>query len=328
MTNQNFVFVNKSLNATAYTWDFGTGTSSITTQANGNKTVVYATTGIKTIILTATSPNGCISTLSKEINVQLKPQLPIITANQTKFCLGDVMKFSIAEVVGVTYEWNGPNNFKASTPAIEIPVTDFNQAGTYSVFVKIGNCQSDLATIVIPPIAKVPVANFNTDPTFNFKFSVPIPIIFTNLSMDADSYLWNFGDGTTSIEKNPTHTYQQKGTYEISLTAFADEGCSNGVVKGDLVLSDASLFIPNAFSPNGDNINDEFVVTVTNLKKYQLFIYNRAGENIFQTHNIFENWKGTFKNQVVPVGTYYYVIFGRTIYNQDVKHTGSLTLIR
>ncbi|RZL48932.1 MAG: PKD domain-containing protein, partial [Pedobacter sp.] len=318
--------VNKSINYTSLTWDFEDGI--VTTDANGDKRVVYTTTGIKTITLVVTSPNGCTSTLVKTINVQLKPITPIITANQTKFCLGDTMKFSISEVEGVTYEWTGPNNYTANSAAIEIPVTDFNQAGTYKIIVRIGNCQSDAVSITIPPIAKVPVASFGTDPLFNAKFTTPLPIIFKNNSKDADTYLWDFGDGNLSNEANPKHTYIKSGTYKVKLTAYADEGCSNSIEVGDLIILNAALFVPNTFSPNGDGINDEFVVTVLNLKKYQLLIYNRMGENIFQTYNIFDNWKGKHKNQDVPVGTYYYVIFGKNIYNQDVKYTGSLTLIR
>jgi gliding motility-associated-like protein len=326
LPNQNYVFVNKSLNFTSFIWDFDGGIE--TTDANGDKRVTFTTTGLKTITLTVSSPNGCIATLSKEINVQLKPTTPIITANQLKFCLGDTMKFAVEEVEGVTYEWLGPNNFKGSTPAIEIPVNDFNVAGKYQILLKIGACVSDVAEIVIPPIAKIPVAAFGTDPLFNSKFTTPLPIIFKNNSKYGDTYLWDFGDGNTSTEANPTHVYNLAGRYKVTLKAFADEGCSNSIEIGDLIILDAALFIPNTFSPNQDGINDEFIVTVLNLKKYELNIYNRLGEKVYQTSSIFNNWNGKHKNQDVPVGTYYYVIFGKNIYNQDVKYTGSLTLIR
>ncbi|WP_431295338.1 gliding motility-associated C-terminal domain-containing protein [Pedobacter sp. P26] len=90
----------------------------------------------------------------------------------------------------------------------------------------------------------------------------------------------------------------------------------------------ASTFVPNAFSPNGDGINDELVVGVTNLKKYRLQIYNRLGTQVFFTENIFENWNGTFKGNELPVGVYYYVITGTNLSNNNIKYTGSITLIR
>lgn len=327
--NQSFTLVNKSANFTNAVWDVGTGVGTFTTAANGDRNLTYTTVGTKTIKLTVTNPNGCAVSTTQEIDVQLKPATPIINSNQTKFCIGDVMKLDVAEVGGVTYEWTGPNGFTANTAKIEVPLTNFNQAGAYQIILKAGNCQSDAVQFVVPPIAKIPVALFNTEPQFNTKFAAPLPVVFTNNSKEADTYLWNFGDGSQSTEASPTHVYTQSGTFKITLTAYADEGCSTSITKGDLViLKNASLFVPNAFSPNGDGINDEFVVSITNLKKYHLFVYSRLGENLFQTTSIFENWKGTYNNKAVPVGVYYYVILGRNTANQDVKYTGSITLIR
>ncbi|MFA6276393.1 MAG: PKD domain-containing protein [Pedobacter sp.] len=325
--NQSFTFINNSKNYTSVDWNFGANASS-TLLPNGNREVVFSTYGIHEITLTVYSESGCVSTLTKQIEVQLKPALPVITSNQKAFCLGDVIRLSIPESEGLRYFWTGPNNFTATTSSIEIPVANFNLAGIYRIHTQIGECESDIASITIPPIAKVPVAAFGTDPLFNSKFTTPLPIVFKNNSKDADSYFWNFGDGNSSNEANPKHTYIKSGKYKVKLTAYADEGCSNSTEVGDLIILDAALFVPNTFSPNGDGINDEFVVTVLNLKKYQLLIYNRNGESIFQTYNIYENWKGTRQNQDVPVGTYYYIILGKNVYNQDVKYTGSLTLIR
>jgi gliding motility-associated-like protein len=328
LANQSFTFVNKSLNTTIADWDFGLGVSFKTQAANGNFTVFYSVAGLKTITLIAKTPNGCPSTITKTIDVQLKPQRPEITANQTKFCLGDILQFSVQEFDGLTYEWIGPNGFTATTSSIEIPINSYDQAGTYFVSTKIGDCKSEVVSIKIPPIAKVPVAVFYTDPKITGKYEAPLPIVFSNYSKDADSYLWDFGDGTTSTATNPTHTFTQNGIYKITLTAFAEEGCSHSLTMGDLILKDAALFVPNAFSPNGDGVNDALNVTILNLKKYQLFIYNRFGENVFQTTDIFNNWDGKYKNKDVSVGTYYYVIMGKTIGDKDVKYTGSVTLIR
>jgi gliding motility-associated-like protein len=326
--NQSYTFKNSSKNYQTLTWDFGVGVSNTSTAANGDINVIYNTNGVKNILLTVTSPSGCVATATTNFEVQLKPITPIITINRPKFCLGDTIKISIDSQPGVTYKWIGPNNFTSDQPAFEIPVTDFNVAGKYQILLQIGECTSDLVSITIPPIGKVPVASFGTNPTYSGKYAAPFPITFINNSQDADTYLWDFGDGTTSVEINPTHTFLQPGNYKIKLTAFADEGCSNSIDIGDLIIKDISLFVPNTFSPNGDGVNDEFVVTVLNLKKYKINIFNRAGENLFQSSNIFENWKGTFKNQEVPVGVYYYVISGTNVYDKDVKYTGSLTLIR
>jgi gliding motility-associated-like protein len=328
LANQSYTFVNGAMNYATVNLVSVPAETSRTVNANGDVTLIYAVNGEKEVTQTVISPSNCVVTYSEKINVQLKPKRPYININRNAFCLGDLLKMSIEEAPGLSYNWTGPNNFAASTSAVEFTITDFNQAGTYRVFTQIGNCRSDIVEIIIPPIAKVPIVSFGTEPGYEGKYVAPFPITFTNNSKYADSYIWDFGDGTTSTETNPSHTFLLPGTYKIKLTAFADEGCSNSIDIGDLIIKDMILFIPNTFSPNGDGINDDFVVNVLNLKKYKIYIYNRTGENLFQSSNIFENWKGTFKNQDVPVGVYYYVIYGTNVYNKDVKYTGSLTLIR
>lgn len=328
-TNQSFSFVNSSKNYTKLTWDFGPGVKSQIDTDNDSKVLTFTDPGTKTIILTVETDNGCTSTFKKDILVELKPEKPEISSNQALFCLKDVIKLSVPAQAGISYTWSGPNNYTASTNAIEIPVTDLNMAGMYQVVLTSGTCNSEPATIVIPAIARVPVAQFYTEPTFNAKFSAPIPITFTNTSLYGDFYEWNFGDGFTSAEQNPTHVYQTDGLFRITLTAFSKNGCENSITQGDLIIKkNASTFVPNAFSPNGDGINDELVVGVTNLKKYSIQIYNRLGSQVFFTNNIFENWNGTFKGNQLPVGVYYYIILGTNISNNNVKYSGSITLLR
>lgn len=328
-TNQSFSFVNSSKNYTKLTWDFGPGVKSQSDTDNDSKVLTFTDPGPKTIILTVETDNGCTSTFKKDILVELKPEKPEISSNQALFCLKDVIKLSVPAQAGISYTWSGPNNYTASTNAIEIPVTGLNLAGMYQVVLTSGTCNSEPATIVIPAIARVPVAQFYTEPTFNAKFSAPIPITFTNTSLYGDFYEWNFGDGFTSAEQNPTHVYQTDGLFRITLTAFSKNGCENSITQGDLIIKkNASTFVPNAFSPNGDGINDELVVGVTNLKKYSIQIYNRLGSQVFFTNNIFENWNGTFKGNQLPVGVYYYIILGTNISNNNVKYSGSITLLR
>lgn len=328
-TNQSFSLINSSKNYTKLTWDFGPGVKSQIDTDNDSKVLTFTDPGPKTIILTVETDNGCTSTFKKDILVELKPEKPEISSNQALFCLKDVIKLSVPAQAGISYTWSGPNNYTASTNAIEIPVTDLNLAGMYQVVLTSGTCNSEPATIVIPAIARVPVAQFYTEPTFNAKFSAPIPITFTNTSLYGDFYEWNFGDGFTSAEQNPTHVYQSDGLFRITLTAFSKNGCENSITQGDLIIKkNASTFVPNAFSPNGDGINDELVVGVTNLKKYSIQIYNRLGNQVFFTNNIFENWNGTFKGNQLPVGVYYYIILGTNISNNNVKYSGSITLLR
>lgn len=327
--NQSFSFANESKNFTKINWDFGSAVRTNIDVANNSKLITFTTPGLKTVTLTIETNNGCISVFKQDVLVEVKPETPLITINQAAFCLNDVMKITVPDQENISYSWTGPNNFTATTSSLEIPITNINQAGEYRVILTLGNCSSDPATITIPPIANVPIASFNTEPSFNVKFSVPAPIGFNNTSKYGDYFEWDFGDGSVSTEENPIHTYLVDGTFKVTLTAFSKNGCYNSITQGDLIVrKETSVFTPNAFSPNGDGINDEFVVGITNLKRYRIQIYSRYGNQVFFTDNIFDNWKGTFKNRDLPTGVYYYVIFGTLLNNTTVKNTGSVTLLR
>jgi gliding motility-associated-like protein len=184
-------------------------------------------------------------------------------------------------------------------------------------------------SVNIPPILKNPTAAFRADPAIPAKLSFPVTIDFFNESTDADSYLWDFGDGTTSTDFSPSHEYTQIGDYDVTLTAFKSDVCEATVVQGKLVIrAEGSIFIPNTFTPNGDGINDEFVVSLTNLRSYHIKIFNRWGETLFESNSIFDNWKGLYGNSSLPVGTYYYLINAIDIKRNPIKRSGSVTLIR
>eukprot|EP01012_Entosiphon_sulcatum_P035270 TRINITY_DN44785_c0_g1_i1.p1 TRINITY_DN44785_c0_g1~~TRINITY_DN44785_c0_g1_i1.p1 ORF type:complete len:122 (-),score=16.46 TRINITY_DN44785_c0_g1_i1:5-316(-) len=91
-TNQSFSFINASKNYTKLTWDFGPGVKSQAALDNDSKTLTFTETGPKTITLTVETNNGCISTFTKDILVELKPETPEISINQALFCLKDIIK--------------------------------------------------------------------------------------------------------------------------------------------------------------------------------------------------------------------------------------------
>ena len=326
---QSFTLSTNASNYTALKWDFGEGASLGTANTAGPFTLTYNTPGYKTVVLETTGPRGCSIVSNTTFYVGPKPVTPIITANKPNFCINDEIKLEISEIPEATYLWTGPNNFTATTASVNIPVTNLNQAGNYSVTVTIGTCTSDLASINIPPIIKNPVASFTTDPQLPGKFAAPVPFKFINRSKDASTYAWDFGDGESSTEAEPTHIYTKAGRYTVTLNAFTVNNCVNSTSINNLVVLEAgSLLVPNSFSPNGDGVNDEFNVNIANLKKFSINIFNRFGVKVFSTNNIFNSWNGTWKNQPLPVGAYYYQIKAIDLNNKEVTYNGSITLIR
>lgn len=141
------------------------------------------------------------------------------------------------------------------------------------------------------------------------------------------SYYWDIGNGYFSTIAAPITRYIDTGTYRVILT-ISDTAC--GEVYQDtaeVVLNEigGEVFIPNAFTPNQDGLNEEFVISGSQCGEGQVFeIYSRWGTLIFRTNNPFEEfWDGTFKGQESPQGVYVYLLRG----NGDIK-SGYLSIIR
>jgi len=327
--DQSFTFSAEAENYNNLKWSFGTDASLSTANGLGPYQITYSSTGFKTVVLEASSNQGCDVVKSYGFYVAFKPETPVIIQNKTSFCLKDSMILSVPEITDARYKWSGPENFSDTLSTVKIPLTRYAQAGSYAVVVTLGTCSSEPASVLIPRIVHNPIASFTAAPGIPGKFSVPTAVQFINQSAYADSYEWNFGDGQISAEVNPSHIYSRAGNYTVSLNAYTENGCVHTLSLSDLVLLDAgSLLIPNSFSPNGDGINDFFNVNVTNLKKYTLRIFNRYGETIFSTNNIFNSWDGTWHGKPMPAGAYFYTILATDLFDKEVRYSGSITLIR
>ncbi len=328
---QSFTITNNSTDYTTLNWDFGTGASITGATTNGPFTVTYASFGDKKITLTAVGTLGCTTILTKTLNVPVKPVVTQLNKVTGPYCIGDTLILSTSAAVNTIYNWTGPNNFTSGLPVVRIPITGTSVAGTYSLVITQGQCSSDPVTTTInaSDIIPVPVAAFDATPAIPISASVPLTVSFKNLSTNADSYLWDFGDGSTSADANPQHTYTSKGSFTVKLTATNKNACTNTISLGKLVLRyDVTIFIPNTFTPNGDGINDFFSVKITNLKEYRIQIFNRYGQQLYEAKDILKRWDGLFNGSPVPVGTYYYVITATTLNDDALKEAGYVTILR
>ncbi|MEX2596324.1 MAG: gliding motility-associated C-terminal domain-containing protein [Salibacteraceae bacterium] len=167
--------------------------------------------------------------------------------------------------------------------------------------------------------------------------NVPLEVTFINLSGPDSSqlsYTWTFGnyENYTEIEGDPqTFTFEEIGTFTVELVA--DNGqCTDShllLIRADRVTN---FFIPNVFTPNGDNNNDLFEWEIEGIDNFQMVVYNRWGKKVFETTEIDDYWDGTRMNggSECDPGTYFYVITGQeqTLDAENVEWRGDLTLIR
>lgn len=147
---------------------------------------------------------------------------------------------------------------------------------------------------------------------------------------------WNFGDShstlanDTSILKNPVHTYDYVGTYTVSLLVINSFGCQDTVRKIVTVEDDFAIYIPNAFSPeNGDGQNDVFKVAGSGFltETFDLAIYDRWGALVYKTNDVSKGWDGTIKGKAAKQDIYIYKIKLKDYKNRSKEFVGHLTLL-
>ena len=167
------------------------------------------------------------------------------------------------------------------------------------------------------------------DPCFIFSTSDDVNMVITNCTQGNNSYFWDFGDGVTSTETHPTHEYMDPGRYSVNMIAVDEYNCIDSL-RQDYIIN-GPVYIANAFSPNGDGINDEICIigkTIQN-KEFLWVIYDRHGSLVFSSNNPAICWDGTLPNgkEVIP-GVYVYRIKYRDVNGNYFERDGNITLIR
>jgi gliding motility-associated-like protein len=144
-------------------------------------------------------------------------------------------------------------------------------------------------------------------------------------------WMWDFGDGSTSSLHSPVHQYQSPGVYTITLTMESEDGCIRVMTwKNQVeVIQNIRIYIPNAFTPNGDGLNDVFYVSSQLVNQFNIQVFDRWGAVMFESTNIGFEWNGTdAKGGALPEGVYTYRVSGRAIDNSPVNTQGTVLLIR
>lgn len=178
-------------------------------------------------------------------------------------------------------------------------------------------------------------------PEAGFVFSPQIPdiynseVTFTNSSDDATHYVWEFGDGASSTDTDAVHLYPQIGNvdYLATLYAYNDYGCVDSVTQIVTVQDVLTFFIPNTFTPDGDEFNQTFLpvfASGVDPFDFHMIIFNRWGEVLFETYDYTYGWNGTYGDQgLVEDGTYVWQIeFKETMSDKRHTYRGHLTVLK
>jgi gliding motility-associated-like protein len=309
------------------TWS-GTG---ITDPINGTFDPSLANAGTNTI--TYTISGACGDTATQNITVNALPT-PSFTSDVTTGCAPVCVTFTEAAsntCNTMLFEFGDGN-----TSASSIATNCYTNSGNYSVTITctdLNNC-SDTTTITnMISVSLSPVANFTASPSG--VLPVNSTVSFADISTNGGISLWNFGDaasGTnTSTLSSDTHVYSTEGIYCIVLVASNTNGCADTTSACITIADEATIVIPNVFTPNGDIINDIFYFETTSVKELNCSVYDRWGLKIAEwttTNDSKAGWDGrTTSGTIASDGVYYFIMNAKTLNNKLIEKNGFIQLL-
>ncbi len=410
-------FNNESVRGETYVWDFGDGTNASTTDPSNLYFNLSGSDTIYQITLTSTSRYGCVDSVSDIIDVYAQPDVEFVASpTHQMYPLSSVDFTNMSNQGDWTYQWDlgdgtvsnlenpEPHTYgtwgdyqiwlRASTPycsdsishSIRIfpaaPIADFDtiipdcephtvqfrnnsiyadsylwefddgststefepehtfqESGFYNVKLTVtGEGGHEYAYHQVE-VYRMPVVDFRVQPEL-----VMLPddeIYLFNLSKYGSTYLWDFGDGNSSIEENTSHLYTTVGQYDISLEVSTEYGCTDRLVKPALITvkGEGVILFPNAFKPDMDGPNGGYYnlnATENNnifhpywegVVDYHLEIYTQWGEKLYYSNEVNRGWDGYNKSRLCTQDVYIYKCWGFFVNGQMFQLWGDVTLL-
>ena len=291
----------------------------------------FSDTGMQIISLLIESNDGCKDSISKVVFTR---PMPNFTVNgPKKACLNDTILFTTLSSEILNYSWKVDNGNTILASQINL---NTSQVGTKNIEVAAINTFGCVTTIDLNPaiiIHGLPVVDFDyssqafgngAELTLIDKGNYPV--------LQRSWYTYNSLQGTNLfIGSNQTEKYQidDTGTYTIQLYVTDTNSCKAMIEKTIFMKIPNKYFLPDAFTPNGDLINETFGLSgYLQMQEFNMRIYGRWGEILFESNDPKIGWDGRFENEFVPVGYYMYTVYIKDLYGEIVELKGMVLLIR
>ncbi|HMJ68558.1 MAG TPA: PKD-like domain-containing protein [Cyclobacteriaceae bacterium] len=338
-----------------YEWEFGLNATPEGGLGAGPFNLDYTTPGPKEIVLVATNVLAdaaglsCADQFREIIQIVVPPLIADFTAIPLEACFPTDITITENKATGDKFAWRVIDNAgTAAQSNADLPVFKIPSPGKYTIELVTSNSftgdQKTATKDII--IYNLPMASFDVRPGVVY---VPDTELTTyNFSDGATSYLWDFDDGTTSDDKEPTHKYRIEGVYDIMLIAMNDHGnnivCVDTLIRKVTAKQGGVTRVPNAFtpSPNGptssigspptpgsNSFNDTFLPQVKGAEEFNMQVFDRWGNLVFESNNSNIGWDGYDKHgKLMPAGVYVFKMTLRLSDGQRTTQVGDITMIR
>lgn len=317
----------------SFIWDFGDGSPQVVAGLN-NVPHTFPAVGsyhVKLILndtAYCNNPEILDTIVSVAANVEARFETP------TAVCAPYTAVFTNTSIGGQTFQWDfgDPASGAANTSTLANPTHFYANPGVYTIRMVANDpntCNKTDDTTFTLTISDRPTANFSYTPVAPVENT---PNIFTNLSStNSVSFKWLFGDGdslVTTSRGNVEHQYNSTNKFIVLLIAYNNVGCPDTASQEVTTLVVPALDVPNAFTPNSNDINSKVLVRGFGIAKMRFTIWNRWGQKVFETGNRFDGWDGRVKGVVQPMDVYAYTLDVEFFDGAKTTRKGDITLIR
>ncbi|MGZ3863937.1 MAG: T9SS type B sorting domain-containing protein [Bacteroidia bacterium] len=313
--------------ANSYNWFPTTGLSS-STSASVSATVNTTTT----FTIVGTDLNGCRDTATTVVTINPLPVLSI-TPSIAGGCMPVCVSYSNTTSATGFCEWNfGDGNIITNDCN---PTHCFTSIGKNVVTLTLtdaNNCKNTANAIT--NVYPIPVADFSFDPQ---PTTVLDPVIhFTNQTTGASitGFNWTMSEPPntyTAVSSSPSHTYMEAGSYPVELVVTSNYGCKDSITKVVVIGEDYFIYVPNAFTPNMDGVNDLFFAKGEGIKDFKMYIFDRWGNEVFFTDDILKGWDGRYMGKgetILQEDVYVWKIVLHTFRKEEKMLKGTVSLLK
>ena len=294
-----------------WSWDFGDPSSgAANTSTLQNPTHNYLTPGFYVVTFTVTSSTGCTQTITRVLEV---PRVDALSVVNDSVCTGESANlYAYGDYPGTTitwYEGMGGTIPLSTGNAYATPPLSTTTIYYVSLTEDATGCESALIPVEAH-VFSIPSVDITLSSS---AVEVPNAIVeFTTSPFgmtQVATYFWQFGDGNSSTSANPVHQWQSPGQYLVTLHISDVHGCTHSFETTVVVNENIRLFVPNAFTPDGGDLNEHFSVVSSLIVDLHVEIYDRWGKLVYASDDLSFKWDGRdAKGDSCPEGSYSYVL--------------------